>query len=177
MQRDFFEGLYWRAGCGSCVLYNWNEGYGASGGKEIRDQQEYGRSDPVTYNKWSHSSSPCSICSQSQDPHPQRLPLLSAMLIERKYFRSADPLYGVDIYAEGIQKARDNTAVTKMPIHLENWKMCWKAGSRYYYTGVQWLRWFAALYAECVKAYRSYETPADPDQRLQSGWTDCNLSG
>ena len=26
-------------------------------------------------------------------------------------------MYGVDIYAEGIQKARDNTAVTKMPIH------------------------------------------------------------
>ena len=42
---------------------------------------------------------------------------VGTMLIERKYFRSADPLYGVDIYAEGIQKARDNTAVTKMPIH------------------------------------------------------------
>ena len=39
---------------------------------------------------------------------------VGTMLIERKYFRSADPLYGVDIYAEGIQKARDNTAVTKM---------------------------------------------------------------
>ena len=42
---------------------------------------------------------------------------VGTMLIERKYFRSADPLYGVDIYAEGIQKARDNTAVTRMPIH------------------------------------------------------------
>lgn len=42
---------------------------------------------------------------------------VGTMLIERKYFRSADPLYGVDIYAEGIQKARDNTAVTGMPIH------------------------------------------------------------
>ena len=42
---------------------------------------------------------------------------VGTMLIERKYFRSADPLYGVDIYSEGIQKARDNTAVTRMPIH------------------------------------------------------------
>ena len=30
---------------------------------------------------------------------------VGTMLIERKYFRAADPLYGVDLYAEGIQKA------------------------------------------------------------------------
>lgn len=42
---------------------------------------------------------------------------VGTMLIERKYFRTADPLYGVDLYAEGIQKARANTERAGMPIH------------------------------------------------------------
>lgn len=42
---------------------------------------------------------------------------VGTMLIERKYFRAADPLYGVDLYAEGIQKARANTERAGMPIH------------------------------------------------------------
>lgn len=42
---------------------------------------------------------------------------VGTMLIERKYFRSADPLYGLDIYGEGIKKARENTELAGMPIH------------------------------------------------------------
>ena len=42
---------------------------------------------------------------------------VGTMLIERKYFRLADPLYGVDIFGEGIQKAKENSACAGMPIH------------------------------------------------------------
>lgn len=42
---------------------------------------------------------------------------VGTMLIERKYFRAADPLYGVDVFAEGIYKARENTERAGMPIH------------------------------------------------------------
>lgn len=45
---------------------------------------------------------------------------VGTMLIERNYFRSADPLYGVDISGEAIQKARENSERARMPIHYVN---------------------------------------------------------
>ena len=45
---------------------------------------------------------------------------VGTMLIERNYFRSADPLYGVDIYGEAIRLARENSEWARMPIHYIN---------------------------------------------------------
>ena len=45
---------------------------------------------------------------------------VGTMLIERNYYRSADPLYGVDIFGKAIQAARENSEWAKMPIHYIN---------------------------------------------------------
>lgn len=45
---------------------------------------------------------------------------VGTMLIERNYFRSADPLYGVDIFGEAIKMARINSECARMPIHYIN---------------------------------------------------------
>lgn len=42
---------------------------------------------------------------------------VGTMLIERKYFGNADPLYGIDIFSESIRKARENSERAGMPIH------------------------------------------------------------
>lgn len=45
---------------------------------------------------------------------------VGTMLIERNYYRSADPLYGVDIFGEAVRKARENSRYARMPIHYIN---------------------------------------------------------
>ncbi len=45
---------------------------------------------------------------------------VGTMLVERGYAVHADTLYGVDLSAEAIEKARANTAVTAMPAHYIN---------------------------------------------------------
>ena len=56
-------------------------------------------------------------------PHAQVLdPFcgVGTMLVERARLMPADPLYGVDIYEEAIQKARENAELAGLPIHYIN---------------------------------------------------------
>ncbi|HIS31310.1 MAG TPA: methyltransferase domain-containing protein [Candidatus Limivivens intestinipullorum] len=56
-------------------------------------------------------------------PHAQVLdPFcgVGTMLVERARLMPADPLYGVDIYEEAVQKARENAELAGLPIHYIN---------------------------------------------------------
>ncbi|MCI8598536.1 MAG: methyltransferase domain-containing protein [Lachnospiraceae bacterium] len=43
---------------------------------------------------------------------------VGTMLLERNYLLHADTLYGVDLYGEAIQGARENAQIAKVPIHF-----------------------------------------------------------
>ncbi|MBE5965186.1 MAG: methyltransferase domain-containing protein [Lachnospira sp.] len=45
---------------------------------------------------------------------------VGTMLIERNKLCKADTLYGVDIFGQAITKARENVAITKIPVHFIN---------------------------------------------------------
>lgn len=45
---------------------------------------------------------------------------VGTMLIERRRLMAANPLYGVDIYAEAIEKARENAKEAKVPVNFIN---------------------------------------------------------
>lgn len=45
---------------------------------------------------------------------------VGTMLVERAKFKQADPLYGIDIYGEAIEKGRENAKRAELPIHFIN---------------------------------------------------------
>lgn len=45
---------------------------------------------------------------------------VGTMLVERTKILPADPLYGVDVYGEAIEKGRENAELAGIPIHFIN---------------------------------------------------------